>query len=219
MNYQGIYNQIIERAQTRQLEGYKEKHHIIPKCLGGSNDKENLVELTAREHFLCHRLLCEIHPKESKLWYALWMMCNGSGDKKRYIPSSRIYENIKNIYSVIRKKYMTGKKHSDESKQKMRNAKLGIQQSEEHIKNRTGKLKGMKRNLEVRSKMSSSVPKLKPFLYKPVLQYDLEGNFIKEWESATTAALFLNKQNGNIVECLKGKKKKAYGYIWKYKEN
>ena len=52
MNYQKIYNQIIERAKNRQLEGYKEKHHIIPRCLNGNNDKENLVKLTAREHFL-----------------------------------------------------------------------------------------------------------------------------------------------------------------------
>jgi len=56
MNYQKIYDQIIERAKNRKLEGYKEKHHIIPKCLGGPDNKENLVELTAREHFLCHLL-------------------------------------------------------------------------------------------------------------------------------------------------------------------
>ena len=62
MEYTRIYNQLIERAQNRTLEGYVEKHHIIPKCLGGSNNKENLVELTAREHFLCHKLLTKIYP-------------------------------------------------------------------------------------------------------------------------------------------------------------
>jgi hypothetical protein len=97
MNYQKIYNQIIERAQNRQLEGYKEKHHIIPKCLGGTNDKINLVELTAREHFLCHRLLCEIYPKETKLWYALWLMTIGKQKCKlnTYKISSRDYEQLK----------------------------------------------------------------------------------------------------------------------------
>ena len=156
--------------------------------MGGLNSKENLVELTAKEHFLCHRLLCEIYPDESKLKYALWMICNGSGDKKRYIPSSRIYENIKNICSNVHKKSMTGRKHSEETKEKMRKAKLGTKQSEEHKQKRTNKLKGLKRNFETRSKMSSSVPTIKPFLYKPILQYDLSGNFIKEWESATIAA-------------------------------
>lgn len=58
MNYEKIYNQIIERAKLsnriKSKENYFEKHHIIPKCLGGDNEKENLVLLTAREHFICH---------------------------------------------------------------------------------------------------------------------------------------------------------------------
>jgi hypothetical protein len=105
MNYQRIYNQLIERAQNRILEGYKEKHHILPKCLGGSNDKENLVELTAREHFLCHRLLCEIYPQNIKLYQALWLMSTNKNKKegKRYKVSSRVYERIKIVASEIYK--------------------------------------------------------------------------------------------------------------------
>ena len=64
MNYEKIYNQIIERAKNRVLEGYGEKHHIIPKCMGGKNNLDNLVNLTAREHFLSHwfvslKLFCQ----------------------------------------------------------------------------------------------------------------------------------------------------------------
>ena len=51
---------------------------------------------------------------------------------------------------------------------------------------------------------------------KPILQYDLDGNFIREWGSATDVG---KEVNGNIVNCLKGRYKTAYGYIWKYKEN
>lgn len=51
-----MYNQLIKRVKTRILEGYYEKHHIILKCMGGDNSLENLVKLTAREHFLCHWL-------------------------------------------------------------------------------------------------------------------------------------------------------------------
>ena len=51
---------------------------------------------------------------------------------------------------------------------------------------------------------------------KPVLQYDLNGNFIKEWPSATDVG---KEANDNICKCLKGKQKSAYGYIWKYKED
>jgi hypothetical protein len=101
MNYQKVYNQIIERAKNRQLEGYKEKHHIIPKCLGGDNNKNNLVELTAREHFLCHRLLCEIYPLNHKLIWALWLMAIGKQKIKTIEPykiSSKEYERLKLIF-------------------------------------------------------------------------------------------------------------------------
>ena len=51
---------------------------------------------------------------------------------------------------------------------------------------------------------------------KPVLQYDLNGNFIKEWPSATDVG---KEANDNICKCLKGKQKSAYGFIWKYKRD
>ena len=51
---------------------------------------------------------------------------------------------------------------------------------------------------------------------KPILQYDLNGNFIKEWPSATDVG---KEANDNICKCLKGKTKTAYGFVWKYKED
>lgn len=55
---------------------------------------------------------------------------------------------------------------------------------------------------------------------KTVLQFDLNNNFIKEWESQTMAAQFLGKKNGGAIgECAKGKRPTIYGYKWKYKEN
>lgn len=69
MNYKKIHDDIIERAKTRVLDGYKERHHIIPRCMGGNNDASNLVNLTAREHFIVHKLLCEIYPDMDKCKY------------------------------------------------------------------------------------------------------------------------------------------------------
>jgi hypothetical protein len=114
MDYTRIYNLIIERAQTRKLEGYVEKHHIVPKCMGGLDVKENLVELTAREHFLCHRLLCEIYPKEPKLWYALWLMAIGKRkwiESTPYNISSKEYERIKLEFIEHRKGKPISKQH------------------------------------------------------------------------------------------------------------
>lgn len=73
--YQRTYNSLIEKRRKFPLTKDKndpnctccETHHIVPKCMGGSNDKENLVNLTAREHFVAHKLLYKIAEKEKKL--------------------------------------------------------------------------------------------------------------------------------------------------------
>ncbi len=72
MNYKKIYDQLIERAKMRTLEGYSENHHIIPKCMGGSNELDNFVALTGREHFIAHLLLAKIYG--GPLVHALWLM-------------------------------------------------------------------------------------------------------------------------------------------------
>ena len=58
--YTNWYYSIIQSAQNRTINGYTERHHIIPKSLGGDNARNNLVKLTAREHFICHRLLTKM---------------------------------------------------------------------------------------------------------------------------------------------------------------
>ena len=55
--YQEWYNSLISNAKNRSIEGYTEKHHIIPKSMGGSNNSDNLVKLTAREHFMVRLIL------------------------------------------------------------------------------------------------------------------------------------------------------------------
>jgi|LakMenEpi03Aug12_release.lakeMendotaPanAssembly.Ray.scaffolds.fasta_scaffold720048_1 hypothetical protein len=166
MNYERIYNQIIQKANSeiriRTKEHYYEKHHIIPKCLGGNNDSDNLVMLTAKEHFICHRLLCEIYPGNKQLIYALWCMVTSKGRAgKRYIPSSRIYELIKTQQSSIRSELFTGKKmsaeciakrkksrtnwkHTDATKLKISNANSGKVRSQEFKDNLSNMHKGRK---------------------------------------------------------------------------
>ena len=68
-----------------------------------------------------------------------------------------------------------------------------------------------------RSKESIKRGRLK--ILKPILQYNLEGNFIKEWPSAIEAALLINKNPININDCARGKYKSTYGFRWKYKKD
>ncbi|AUS02907.1 HNH nuclease [Vibrio phage 2.275.O._10N.286.54.E11] len=74
MNYKKHYDAMINRAKNRILEGYSEKHHIIPKCMGGDNSKSNLVALTGREHFVAHQLLIKIYPEQHGLAKAAMLM-------------------------------------------------------------------------------------------------------------------------------------------------
>lgn len=104
MNYQLVYSSIIEKAKQRALvEEYAENHHINPKSLGGSDEKSNLVLLTAREHFVVHCLLARIHG--GKMWHALIRM---KGLKNRYL-NSRLYSFAKKKHAIEISKNMLGK--------------------------------------------------------------------------------------------------------------
>lgn len=98
--YSNCYYNIINRAKSRQIDslGYIEKHHIIPKSLGGTNAPENLVQLTAKEHFICHLLLPKMTTgdQKRKMIHAAWRMAiQKKPDQKRYKVSSKVYEMIK----------------------------------------------------------------------------------------------------------------------------
>lgn len=82
MNYAKIYDDLIEhRKMLPKVAGvYYERHHIIPKCLGGTNDSENLVYLTADDHFVAHLLLARVHG--GQLWHAANCMTRGHHTKK-----------------------------------------------------------------------------------------------------------------------------------------
>jgi hypothetical protein len=84
VDYQKIYNRLIERAKTRITSDYTEKHHIVPRCLGGSDDPSNLVCLTPEEHYLAHQILTKLHPSHKGLAKAAHMMCTGRPTNKYY---------------------------------------------------------------------------------------------------------------------------------------
>jgi hypothetical protein len=106
MNYQRIYDQLIEKARSEnriKLKKddpnyiYYEKHHIIPKCMNGTNEENNLVLLRAREHYIAHKLLIKIYPKIKGLVYSLRYMMFGKKNKRKLKLSSKDYQYIKEL--------------------------------------------------------------------------------------------------------------------------
>jgi hypothetical protein len=98
MNHQKIYDRIVEKARNENRVRlkkpnsnyvYYEKHHIIPRCLNGEDKNENLVLLTAREHFVCHKLLTYIYKGNRKITCAYTLMA--FMNKRKYELSSRDY--------------------------------------------------------------------------------------------------------------------------------
>lgn len=92
--YTKWYNIIINNANIRKVTEYTEKHHIIPKSLGGTDENINLVQLTAREHYVCHRLLTKMTEgkQKSKMCLAIVYM---SGKKKYTNASSRLVAKVR----------------------------------------------------------------------------------------------------------------------------
>ena len=72
--YKQTYDRIIERARNRDLSGVFERHHVIPRCMGGSDDGSNLVKLTCREHYICHLLLTKFDVDSQTRWRLIWAL-------------------------------------------------------------------------------------------------------------------------------------------------
>lgn len=102
--YNKIYNDFIQKRKARKniTTDFYEEHHVIPKSLGGTNEKTNLVKLTPREHFFAHLLLAKITEgiDQIKMTHALKFMSD-VGSSKKYI-NSRQYEVAKSIrYRIL----------------------------------------------------------------------------------------------------------------------
>jgi hypothetical protein len=142
--YKQWYANITERAKNRLLKTYTESHHIVPRSLGGGDEADNLVNLTAREHFVCHWLLVKMTTGQDhhKMLNALRMMRAEKQGQQRYNTkiTARVYESIKQEYAELQSKQFTGtgngmfgKHHTQEAKDKIRQKNLGKKLTPEQI--------------------------------------------------------------------------------------
>lgn len=179
MNYVNHYQRLMERARGRKLSGYKERHHVKPRCLGGDDSKSNIVNLRAEEHYVAHQLLVKMYPKNHKL---IWSAVNmASGSRRQGRANNKLYGWLRRQWSASMRKWSTGriaseeararmsaarlgkkmKPHSEETKKKMSAASLGRPKSAEHRAASAAAHLGMKydqpRSAESRARSSAAV--------------------------------------------------------------
>lgn len=157
--YLSRYHRVINTCRQMDLSNcYTEKHHIVPRSLGGDNSCDNLVALSARAHWLCHWILARMFVRgtteRKKMANAFWNMCGRSSKQFR---GSRIYEKARSEFAIYNSQLRLGIfKHSDEAKQKISQALLGRPQNDDHIKARFKSRQGWKHSDEAKQKLSEA---------------------------------------------------------------
>lgn len=242
MNYQRIYDQIIDRAkQEKRQKGqgiYYERHHIVPKCLGGSNRKNNLILLTAKEHYIAHRLLVEIQTPGSRGYYqmlnAFSFFAAKSKNHSRVVVSAKFYQEVKAFLAEKRR----GIPRSEETRAKIRETKAKNPRTisdEERLnssrrmvgennpmygKTHTEEVKKYLRELKLGKKNPAVSEANKKRMgvvtraTRAIRQIDEQGNEIKTYTSIAEA----KRQTGikSIIGALRGRWVYAGGYRWEY---
>lgn len=84
MDYATHYDRLIARARGRVLAGYRERHHVLPRCMGGTDAPANLVDLTPEEHYVAHQLLVKMHTGVRGLAHAAVKMAKQCRGRKAY---------------------------------------------------------------------------------------------------------------------------------------
>ena len=145
--YEKWYNQIVLNGKNEKLPGH-EHHHILPKSLGGTDENNNLVYITAREHFVCHWLLTKIYSTGEEHWKmlnALRMMRAENKNQQRYDTkiTSRVYAKLKEEYAILQSERYRGennpffgKSHTKEAKQIISDANTGENNAMKRIEER-----------------------------------------------------------------------------------
>ena len=241
MNYLKHYDLLIKKAQNRPIpDGYVEKHHILPKSMGGSDEKENLVYLTAREHFIAHFLLAK-HYGENQ-WYPVMMFKQGLNAHRNGTKiNSYLYEASKKNHKKIHSEFM--KEYSNRPENIKRSKKSSFKVKKEKRLQQIEKLKERYKNPEERKKISEKTKKAmqNPEIRKKISEKAKERLKCDEWEckvhnarkvkcletyqiynSLQLAAKWLRSighvkaGHACIRDTIIGKQKHSYGYHWEY---
>lgn len=241
MTYKEFIDNILEtRGRFNCGDEYHERHHIVPRCMGGTNDEDNLIDLFAREHFEAHRLLALENSDVQGLVYAWWRMCHipGSSKRRNEITSEEYEEARKKNNEALKGKNhpQYGTHRSEETKLKISNARKGKCLSDETKKKLSKSHKKENLSEDTLKKMREShigkIPSEETvrkradalrgrkrdlnYLHKMNCKaiYCVETD--KVYHSGICASKNTGISRGNISNACNGKRETAGGYYWKY---
>ena len=233
-----IQNILNTRGRFGCGQEYHECHHIVPRCMDGTDDKENLVDLFAREHFEAHRLLALENPDNKKLIHAWWMMSTTTKENQR--PESvtpEEYEEARKLFSQSmcgpnnpmygKPSPMRGTHLSEEQKQHLReintgelSPKYGIPLSDETKAKmraaRIGRVATEKERLNMRNAHLGKNMGVDSSRAKRIAQYGLDGVFIRVWDCMADASRGLNIHPASLSDACSGKTQRAGEYQFRY---
>ena len=229
MNYKKIYDDFMssrlllktERYIKRKNGEYFEGHHIIPKSKGGLGlstrglNNENIVYLTAREHFLAHWILWRIY-RDRATALAFHKMISVNKFQER-INSSSAYEEARLAFSETNKgnQYGKGQKRVMSEKQKQAVSKFmkGRWEGEKNP------FYGKKHSIQTKNKISEKAKSRDISTrthYKGVRVVSINGEIVGKFKSTFEVANFIGCAESNIRHVLSGKQFKAKGYNIQY---
>lgn len=177
MNYLKHYTMLIERSKNRVIEGYVEKHHIVPRCLGGTDDKDNIAILTPEEHYVAHQLLVKIYPNSPPLVKAAVIMTTHHTEHRA---------NNK-LFGWLRRRAS-------------HNQKVWLKENG-HPRGMAGK----NHKAEDLDKITSGIRQKAAEKRIPIYAYNLDGSFYKQYNSLIECAKDLETNASNVKYTAEGK--------------
>ena len=208
--YDKFINNILEaRGRFNCGEEYHERHHITPRCLGGTDNNDNLIDLFAKEHFIAHKLLAQENPNNEKLVYAWWMMAHVENSyQEHYELTPEEYEEARISFSKTHSNQMMGNGNprfgvvaSDETRDKIRNALIGKYRGENSPNYGKQHSEETKRKISEKTKERLKKPENNPWY--GISRYGEDNpNFGHRWSDEMKKKLS-DSRSGEKSHCLK----------------
>lgn len=195
MDYQTIYVSLIERARHRIPDGYVERHHVVPICIGGTDTNENLVALYPEEHFFAHVLLVKIYPEHKGLINAVQLM-EGEGKNKRWKGRRR-----RTMYGWLKRKHAAYMRESQSGQGNSQHGTMWISD----LKNQVSKKWKKTETLPNGWVQGRNVWK-KPEKKERSLKYDDEvaKKLLNDWESGVDLEIIKERYGMNSDQSVRG---------------